>query len=132
MSLSPLFDASPAIQIHTFLAIAAAILTLAIFSLKRGTSAHRWMGWCWVILMGVVALSSFAISEIKMLGPFSPIHLLSVFVLVQLVVNVRAARSEQFRRHARGMKGLTFGALLIAGGFTLLPGRIMYQVIAGG
>ena len=132
MSLSPLFDASPAIQIHTFLAIAAAILTLAIFSLKRGTSAHRWMGWCWVILMGVVALSSFAISEIKMLGPFSPIHLLSVFVLVQLVVNVRAARSKKFRRHACGMKGLTFGALLIAGGFTLLPGRIMYQVIAGG
>lgn len=132
MSLSPLLGASVVIQIHAFLAIAATFLTIAIFSLERGSSAHRWMGWTWVILMGVVALSSFAINDMRVIGPFGPIHLLSAFVLFQLVVNIRAARSKRIRAHARGMKGLAIGALLVAGGFTFLPGRIMYQVVTGG
>ena len=132
MTLSPLLGASLVIQIHAFLAMAAVLLTIAIFSLKRGTAAHRWMGWTWVILMGVVALSSFAINDMRVIGPFSPIHLLSAFVLFQLVVNVRAARSKRVLAHARGMKGHSFGALLVSGGFTFLPGRIMYQVVTGG
>lgn len=132
MSLSPLLHASLIIQIHAFLAIAAALLTVAIFTLKRGTQAHRWMGWTWVTLMGIVALSSFGINEMRLIGPFGPIHLLSAYVIFQLILSVRAARSKQIRAHARGMKGLTFGALVVAGGFTFMPGRIMYQVITGG
>jgi uncharacterized membrane protein len=131
MSLSPLLSASPVIQIHAFLAIAAVLLTCAIFSLKRGTAAHRWLGWFWVILMAIVALSSFAINEIRLLGPFGPIHILSAFVLYQLVVNIRAARSRCIRAHVRGKKLLTLGALMDAGAFTFMPGRIMYQVVTG-
>lgn len=131
MSLSPLLNAAPIIQIHAFMAIAASILTIAIFTLRRGTIAHRWMGWSWVILMAVVALSSFGIHGIAMFGAFSPIHLLSAFVLFQLVVNIRAARSKRIHTHARNMKLLTLGALVGAGAFTFLPGRIMYQVVTG-
>ncbi len=132
MSLSPLLNAGPIIQIHAILAVAAVLLTVAIFSFKKGTLAHRCMGWAWVSLMAIVALSSFAINEIRIIGPFSPIHLLSAFVLYQLWVQVRAARSKRIRAHARGMKLLTFGALLGAGAFTFLPGRIMYQMVTGG
>ena len=109
MSVNPLLNAPLVVQIHTFLAIAAVVLTVAIFSLRRGSQAHRWMGWTWVGLMAIVAASSFAINDIRMVGPFSPIHLLSVFVLFQLIVNVRAARSHSVRAHARGMKLLTLG-----------------------
>jgi len=132
MSLNPLLNAPLVVQIHAFLAIAAVALTLTIFSLKRGSQAHRWMGWTWVGLMAIVAASSFAINDIRMVGPFSLIHLLSVFVLCQLVVNVRAARSHRVRAHATGMKMLTLGALVGAGASTFLPGRIMYQVMTGG
>ncbi|MFT6091460.1 DUF2306 domain-containing protein [Sulfitobacter sp.] len=132
MSLSPLLSTSLAIQIHAFLAIAAVVLTIAIFTLPRGSTAHRWMGWSWVTLMAIVALSSFGIHEIRMVGPFGPIHILSAFVLFQLVINIRAARTKNIRAHARGMKLLTLGALVGAGAFTFLPGRIMYQVVAGG
>ena len=132
MSLNPLLNAPLVVQIHAFLAIAAVVLTVAIFSLRRGSRVHRWMGWTWVGLMAIVAASSFAINDIRMVGPFSPIHLLSVFVLFQLVVNVRAARSHRVRAHARGMKLLTLGALVGAAAFTFMPGRIMYQVVAGG
>lgn len=132
MTLTPLANATLMIQIHTALALAAAALTVAIFSLKKGSRYHRIMGWAWVIMMAVVALSSFWISTIKLVGPFSPIHLLSIFVLWQLFAAVRAARSHRIADHKRNMQGLAFGALLIAGAFTFLPGRLMNAVLLGG
>jgi uncharacterized membrane protein len=132
VTFQPLLDASPVIQIHTALALFAVLLTLAIFSIRRGSPAHRILGWSWVIAMGGVALSSFWIFEIRLIGPFSPIHLLSAFVLLQLFNGVRAARSGKVQRHRQTMRGLVFGALIGAGAFTFLPGRVMYQVLLGG
>jgi uncharacterized membrane protein len=86
----------------------------------------------WVIAMGLVALSSFWIFDLKIWGNYSPIHLLSVFTLVQLVLAVRAARRGDIQLHRTIIKGLVFGALVGAGAFTLLPGRTMYQVFLGG
>lgn len=132
MTLHPLLNATPIIQLHTALAILAVALTCAIFSIRRGTPAHRSLGWCWVLSMGGVALSSFWIFEIRLIGPFSPIHLLSVLVLVLLFSAVRAARTGKLQRHRKIMHGLVFGALIGAGAFTFLPGRTMYQVVLGG
>lgn len=132
MTLTPLFNATPVIQIHTALAVFAVALTIAIFTIRRGSPAHRILGWIWVLSMAGVALSSFWISDIRLIGPFSPIHLLSVFVLLQLVSAVRAARSGQVQRHRQTMRGLVFGALIGAGAFTFLPGRVMYQIFLGG
>ena len=81
--------------------------------------------------MALAALSSFWIAEIRD-GRFSPIHILSIVTLVSLIVAVRAARRGDVRRHRRVMLWLTFGALMTAGGFTLLPGRIMHAVLTGG
>ena len=132
MTFAPLANASLMIQIHTAFAIGAALLTIAIFSLRKGSRHHRIMGWAWMIMMATVALSSFGISTIKLIGPFSPIHLLSVFVLVNLYRAVTAARSHRVVAHKRAMQAMTFGALLIAGGFTFLPGRLMNAVLLGG
>ena len=115
MTLAPLANASLMIQIHTALALGAVVLTIAIFNLKKGSSYHRVMGWTWVIMMATVALSSFWINTIKLVGPFSPIHLLSLFVLWNLYRAVTAARSHRVADHKRTMQGLAFGALLIAG-----------------
>ena len=132
MNLTPLLTASAVIQIHTALAVLAVLLTIAIFCIRRGSPAHRVLGWTWVVLMGGVALSSFWISQVRLIGPFSPIHLLSVFVLVQLVISVRAARSGRIGRHRGIMRAMVFGALIGAGAFTFFPGRTMYQVFLGG
>lgn len=132
MTLTPLANASLIIQIHTALAFGAVALTIAIFSLKKGSRYHRVMGWTWVIMMASLAISSFWISTIKLVGPFSPIHLLSIFVLFSLIRAVRAARSHRVAEHKRAMQGLAFGALLIAGAFTFLPGRLMNAVLLGG
>lgn len=132
MNFSPLTTASIAVQIHACLAFFAVALTIAIFSVPRGSRLHRWLGWTWVLMMAGVALSSFWIFKVRLIGPFSPIHLLSAYVLVQLVFAVRAARAGRIQEHRKSMKGMVFGALVVAGAFTFLPGRVMYQVVLGG
>src|SRR6201999_4048814 len=84
VSLSPLLDAAPAIPIPAFAAMAAFALGLVQFAAPKGTLPHRTIGWIWVALMAVVAMSSFWIHQIRLVGPWSPIHLLSIFTLVML------------------------------------------------
>ena len=87
--------------------------------------------WIWVALMAVVAASSFWIHQIRLVGPFSPIHLLSIFTLVMLPLAVWRARTHRAADHRRIMILLFTGALVVAGLFTLVPGRIMHQVFFG-
>ena len=131
MSLKPLLDAAPAIPAHAFAAMAAFVLGLVQFAAPKGTLPHKTVGWIWVSLMALVAISSFWVHEIRLFGPFSPIHLLSIFVLVMLPLAVWKAHTHQVRAHRRAMIGMFLGALVIAGLFTLLPGRIMHTVVFG-
>jgi uncharacterized membrane protein len=132
MSLAPLLQAEPVIQIHAFAAIGAFALGLIQLAAPKGTLPHRTIGWIWVALMAVIALSSFFIHEIKMVGPFSPIHLLSIFTLVMLPLAVLHARRHNVKQHRGAMIGIFIGALLVAGAFTFVPGRIMHAVAFGG
>ena len=132
MSLTPLLDAAPAIPLHAFAAMSAFVLGLVQFAAPKGTLPHRTIGFIWVGLMLVVAASSFWINQLRVVGPWSPIHLLSIFTLVMVPLAVWKAHSHQVASHRRIMISLFAGALLIAGLFTLLPGRVMHKVIFGG
>ncbi len=131
MTLTPLLVAPAVIQVHALAALLALGLGLVQLCLPKGTLPHRGFGWLWVILMAVTALSSFWIHTICLVGPFSPIHLLSILTLLTLPVAVMRARRHQIGQHARTMQILFLGALVIAGLFTLLPGRIMHDVVFG-
>src|SRR5215216_1172862 len=82
MSLAPLLGAPGTIPLHAFAAMAAFALGIVQFAAPKGTLPHRTVGWIWVGLMAVVAASSFWIHEVRLLGPWSPIHLLSIFTLI--------------------------------------------------
>ena len=131
MTLAPLLNASPAIQVHAFTAMAAFALGAVQLAAAKGTLPHRALGWIWVGLMAVVAVSSFFIHELRMWGPWSPIHLLAIYVLITLPLAVLAARRHERERHRRAMIGMFVGALVIAGLFTFYPGRIMHAVLFG-
>jgi uncharacterized membrane protein len=133
MSFAPLLNASFAIQLHAFAAMSALLLGLAQFAAPKGTLPHRTVGWIWVALMLLIAISSFWIHGhgARIAGPFGPIHLLSILVLVMLPVGLLFARRHNVRGHARTMVGLFIGALIVAGLFTLVPGRIMHAVAFG-
>ena len=131
VSLAPLLNAAPAIPLHAVAAMAAFALGVVQFAAPKGTLPHRTIGWIWVGLMATVAASSFWIHEIRLLGPWSPIHLLSIMVLVLLPIAVIAARRHHVSRHRKTMIGIFTGRLIIAGLFTFVPGRIMHAVVFG-
>jgi uncharacterized membrane protein len=131
LSLAPLLDAPPAIPVHAWAAMTALVLGIVQFVAPKGTLPHRTVGWIWVLLMLAVAVSSFWIHQIRLWGPWSPIHLLSIFTLVMLPFGVWHAHRHEVTRHRRIMIGVFSGALVVAGLFTLLPGRIMHTVVFG-
>jgi len=131
MSLAPLLDAAPAIPFHAFAAMTAFALGLVQFAAPKGTLPHRTIGWIWVLLIATVAISSFWINTIRLVGPFSPIHLLSIFTLIVLPIGVWRAHRHRVPDHRRIMIMIFGGALVIAGLFTFVPGRIMHAVVFG-
>ena len=129
MALTPLLDAAPIIQVHAFAAMAAFVLGAIQLAAPKGTIPHRVIGWIYVMLMVVIAGSSFFIHDLRVVGPFSPIHLLSIFTLIMLPLAVMHARRHRVKGHRRAMIAIFFGALVIAGLFTVMPGRIMHAVL---
>lgn len=131
MSLGPLLSASPPIPWHAFAAFTALVLGGAQLALPKGTPRHRVAGYVWVALMLVIAVSSFWIRQIHLFGPFSPIHLLSILVLVTVPIAVWHAHNHRVTKHRKAMIALYVFALVGAAVFTLLPGRIMHAVVFG-
>jgi uncharacterized membrane protein len=131
MTLAPLLNASPVIQAHAVFALAAIALGAAQLAAPKGTLPHRSMGWVWATLMILVAGTSLFIHTIRMWGPWSPIHLLSLFTLAIVPLGVLCAGRHEVDRH-RNIMIWTYGLALIAAGlFTLAPGRIRLAVILG-
>ena len=131
MTLAPLLNAAPVIQLHAFAAMGAFTLGVVQLAAPKGTLPHRTIGWIWAGLMLTIVVSSFFIPQIWLWGPFGPMHLMSIFTLAMLPLPVLRARRHNVGGHRNAMLGLFFGALLIAGAFTFLPGRIMHAVAVG-
>jgi uncharacterized membrane protein len=129
-NLALIGEVPPVIQIHLLAALAAFVIgTIQIFG-PKGTGLHRILGWTWVIFMMTVAVSSLFIKIINH-GQFSFIHILSGITLVAVPVLVYAARKKDIRTHRKQAINLYIGALLVAGLFTFLPGRLMWQMVFG-
>ncbi len=131
MTLAPLLNASPIIQAHAALAFAAIALGAAQFALPKGVTLHRALGWSFALAMIGVAGVSLFIHTIRMWGPWSPIHLLSLFTLAMTPLAVWAARRGRIENHRSAMTWLYALALVVTGLFTLWPGRIMHAVVFG-
>ena len=97
MSLDPILSAPIAIQIHAVSATAAMLLGAVILFRRKGTPVHKLLGRVWVGLMLIVATSAIFINEIRLIGPFSPIHLFSVLTytgIAQGIWHIRRGNSS--------------------------------------
>lgn len=114
--------------VHLATMIVALALTPVILLRRRGDRPHRWLGRVWVAAMLLTALVSLAI-RLSSHGGFSIIHLLSIWVLIQVPILWWSARQHNVARHRSGVRGMVTGALLIAGFFTFPFGRMLGQFL---
>jgi len=129
---APLLDAAAPIPLHALAAFAAAGLGAAQLWWPKGGRLHHRLGYLWVALMAGVAISGLFIHELRMVGPFSPIHILSLLTLASLWVAISRARRHDIAGHRRVMILLFWLALVLTGAFTFWPGRVMHMVLFGG
>lgn len=132
MTLEPLMAAPFAIQLHVATVVPAAILGAILLFRPKGTPMHRLFGRIWIALMVVTALSTFFIHTINQFHGFSLIHLLSGATLIGCYHAVSAARRGDIKSHRATIRSIYVGGIMIAGAFTLLPGRIMHAVLFTG
>ena len=101
---------------------------------RKGTTVHKFLG---KIYMGLMLFTAFitlfmeALVGPKFLNHFGFLHLLSLFVLYTVPTAYRAIRVGNIKLHKRKMVGLYVGALLVAGAFTLSPGRLIHTWLFG-
>ena len=131
MNFNAFTEASLAIQIHIIVALLAFTLGVIIFSRKKGTKFHKAIGKVFLVLMLLTAGSSFFIREINQ-GQLSFIHIFIPITLFASVEAVYFVRKGNIKRHKRAVQGMFFGALLIPGFLSFLPGRLMSVLVFGG
>lgn len=129
MSYQLLLNVGPVIQIHIVSALTALILGPVIFLGPKGTPRHKRLGKTWGVAMAVAIVSSMFIYGIRMVGVFSPIHLLSLLGAWLLIRGINHARNKRTIAHETSMRRLYFWSLGVATVFTFWPGRMMSRVI---
>jgi len=100
-------------------------LLLGGYQLRRrvkGDRVHQSLGWIWVVAMGFVTTSSFAIRELRH-GQLSLLHVLSVVTLASLIIGVVAIRRGNVARHRGAMRGSWFGLIGAFIGAVAVPKR---------
>jgi uncharacterized membrane protein len=131
----------PIIYIHAFFALTAIPVGLYIFFKNKWTKQHRFIGRVWVSCLLIVSVTALFITSPMTDTAFNPrlyswIHLLIPFTIGNLIYSIWSIR--QFKKtklekhknaHMRSMIGVYVGALLLAGAFTLLPGRMFHEII---
>ena len=116
-----------------FHAIFAIPLGLLIFLKKKGTFLHKRLGWFWILFLVIVSISAVFIQTKP--GQFSIIHLLIPFTLISLIYAIWSIKKfketkKKYRySHKYTMIGVYLGALITAGTFTLMPGRIIHSLL---
>ena len=110
------------VWVHLVTVLVALALAPIMLLRRRGDGLHRILGWIWVLALMVTAIASFGIRHS---GSFSPIHLISIFVLIQTPLIVWRARRHDISGHRIAVRATTAGALILAGFFTFPFGRLL-------
>ena len=120
--------------IHLATVAPAAMLGTYFMFWAKGTAAHRLLGKIYMTITLITAVASLFIPAAvgpQFLGHFGRIHLLSLIVLVSIPRAYLAARSHDVADHKFAMIGVYVGGILVAGLFTLAPGRYIHQLVFG-
>ena len=115
----------PLVFFHLVTALLALAIGTVVMLRRKGNGSHRIWGWAWVLAMGSTALASAFIRDYHLpnIAGITPIHAFTVMVAVNLPRGVWYIRQGNVLAHRKTMRGMYIGGCIVAGVFTLLPGR---------
>ncbi len=117
------------VYVHLATILPAFVIGTYLMIRRKGTQQHRLLGKVFLILLIATAITTlFLKAEVgpTLFGHFGFIHLFSFLTLYSAPAAFFAARRGNIKVHRFYMIGLYLGALLIAGAFTLVPGRMIH------
>ncbi len=120
---------TPLVYAHLATVLPAFVIGTYMMISRKGSKFHRSLGKIYMVLMMTTAIIALFIkAEVgpQLFGHFGFIHLFSILVLFSVPKAYFAARRHDRKSHAWRMISVYVGGLLIAGGFTLMPGRLMH------
>jgi uncharacterized membrane protein len=128
---------TPTIAVHMSLALTAVtigpVALWARMGMKKRPQLHRAFGYAWVTCMLGAAFTGLFIRDFRLpnIGGYTPIHLLIPLTCWSLYRALRYLVAGNIPGHRKTMQWLYFNACIVAGAFTLLPGRYLGQWVWG-
>ncbi len=128
---------SPIVAVHLMAALTAVVIgPVALWARKGATQRpklHRAFGYAWVTLMVIAAVSALFIKAevMPLFAGMGPIHALAFITLGMLALSFWFLAQGNINGHRKTMQNLYIGACLVAGSFTLLPGRFLGNLVWG-
>ncbi len=120
--------------LHLYTVVPCVFIGGFLLIIKKGTQIHKQLGRIYMILMLFTAIVTlFMPADVggRVLNHFGWIHLFSFLTIWTVPTAYLAIKKGNVKAHKRKMILLYFGALIIAGGFTLMPGRYLHGVFFG-
>jgi uncharacterized membrane protein len=105
---------------------------ILLFFQKRGDKSHRLWGKGYALLIifsSLVSLFLKAHVGPSWLNHFGYIHLLSLVTIATVPYSLWQLKRGRLISHQRSMQFLYWTGLLVAGGFTLFPGRYLHGLV---
>lgn len=128
---------TPTIAVHMTAALGALVLGPIALWTRLGRTQHprlhRALGYAWVTLIVMTAISAIFIRDFRLpnIAGYTPIHLIVPAVFVGLYLAFTRLARKDFAGHRRSMQITYISACIVAGSFTLLPGRYLGQLVWG-
>ena len=120
--------------LHLATVIPCFIIGTILLLIKKGTPFHKKSGRVYMVLMLITAtITLFMPAKVgsSLFNHFGWIHLFSFITIYTVPTAYLAIKKGNVKSHKRKMILLYFGAIIIAGGFTLSPGRYLHELLFG-
>lgn len=118
--------------IHICTVLPCVFLGGTLLVVPKGTRFHKTAGRIYMLLMLFTAsVTLFMPANVgpRILNHFGWIHLFSFLTIYTIPTAYMAIRKGNVQAHKRKMLILYFSALIVAGGFTLFPGRYLHNLL---
>ena len=119
---------------HLLTIVPCVFIGAYLLIVKKGNKIHRVLGRVYMLLMLITSiLTLFMQAHVgpRLFNHFGFLHLFSVLTIYTVPTAYIAIKKGEVNKHKWKMILLYFGAIVIAGAFTFVPGRYLYEVFFG-